>query len=69
MNKTNDTERTRELTEGELNHVSGGRGAEPNVYMEIKLSNTVDGPSGPGLSLGETAWAGAVSGAVGGAAR
>ena len=26
MSKTNDTEKTRELTEAELNHVSGGGG-------------------------------------------
>ena len=38
MSTTSDTEKTRELTEDELNHVSGGKGgAGQNVYMEFKL--------------------------------
>jgi bacteriocin-like protein len=38
MRKTNDTESTRELTEEELNHVSGGKGdGGPIKYMEFKL--------------------------------
>ena len=31
----------RELTEAELNHVSGGRGEAPVKYMEFKLKQVV----------------------------
>ena len=49
MCKTNHTTKTRELTEDELNQVSGGKTDRgPNVYMEIKLENTVVS----GFSLG-----------------
>ena len=38
MSENKDTDKTRELTEDALNHVSGGKGdAGPNVYMEFKL--------------------------------
>ena len=49
MNESKDTEKTRELTEDELNQVSGGKTDRgPNVYLEIKLENTVVS----GFSLG-----------------
>jgi bacteriocin-like protein len=39
MSKNKDAEKTRELTEDELNLVSGGKGGDggPKVYMEFKL--------------------------------
>ena len=39
MSKTNNTEKTRELTEDELNHVSGG--SEPVGLMHGDFSNCV----------------------------
>jgi bacteriocin-like protein len=41
MSKTKDTEKTRELTEDELNHVSGGKGDAPVKYMEYKLKEVL----------------------------
>jgi bacteriocin-like protein len=43
MSKTKDTEKTRELTEAELNHVSGGKGDRPvvPVYYEVKLKEAL----------------------------
>jgi bacteriocin-like protein len=38
MSKTNVTDKTRELTEDELNLVYGGKGADRSPYMEIKLN-------------------------------
>ena len=41
MSKNKDTEKTRELTEDELNHVSGGKGDAPVKYMEYKLKEVL----------------------------
>jgi bacteriocin-like protein len=41
MSENKSIEKTRELTEDELNQVSGGKGEPPPKYMEIKLSNTL----------------------------
>ena len=44
MNKNKDTEKTRELTEDELNHVSGGHrsgGPQVPVYYEVKLKEVL----------------------------
>jgi bacteriocin-like protein len=41
MRKTNDTVKARELTEAELNHVSGGKGDAPVKYMEFKLKEVL----------------------------
>jgi bacteriocin-like protein len=46
MSKTNDTEKTRELTEAELNHVSGGSftyGAIEWTYTKQKPDGTAAG--------------------------
>jgi bacteriocin-like protein len=37
MTENKSTEKTRELTEDELNRVSGGKGDAPVKYMEYKL--------------------------------
>jgi|EndMetStandDraft_8_1072994.scaffolds.fasta_scaffold82735_3 bacteriocin-like protein len=53
MNKNKESDITLELTEDELNQVSGGKGGgEPNVYMEVKLkevfiSAVVTSPTNP----------------------
>jgi bacteriocin-like protein len=53
MNESKDRDVNRELTEDELNQVSGGKGhGDPNVYMEIKLkevfiSAVVTSPTNP----------------------
>ena len=42
MSKNKDTEKTRELTEAELNHISGGKGGDaPVKYMEYKLKEVL----------------------------
>ena len=41
MSKNKDTEKTRELTEDEFNHVSGGKGDAPVKYMEYKLKEVL----------------------------
>ena len=41
MSKNNDTDKTRELTEDELDHVSGGKGNAPVKYMEYKLKEVL----------------------------
>ena len=51
MGNTIVTDKTPELTEDELNQVSGGKTDHgPNVYMEIKLENTMVS----GFSLGSS---------------
>jgi bacteriocin-like protein len=42
MSETSDINKTRELTEEELNHVSGGKGdSGPIKYMEFKLKEVL----------------------------
>jgi bacteriocin-like protein len=41
MSENKDTEKTRELTEAELNNVSGGKGDAPVKYMEYKLKEVL----------------------------
>jgi hypothetical protein len=41
MSKTNVTDKTRELTEDELNLVWGGKGADRSPYMEFKLKEVL----------------------------
>ena len=41
MSENNDTDKTRELTEDELDHVSGGKGNAPVKYMEYKLKEVL----------------------------
>jgi bacteriocin-like protein len=42
MSETSDIKKTRELTEKELNHVSGGKGdGGPIKYMEFKLKEVL----------------------------
>jgi bacteriocin-like protein len=41
MSKNENTEKTRELTEAELNTVSGGKGEAPVKYMEYKLKEVL----------------------------
>ena len=41
VTKHKDSEKTRELTEHELNHVSGGKGEAPVKYMEFKLKEVL----------------------------
>ena len=41
MSKNENTEKTRELTEVELNLVSGGKGEAPVKYMEYKLKEVL----------------------------
>ena len=50
MSKTKDTEKTRELTEAELNHVSGGKpSAAPKQEAPVRESIS--------FSYGSIAWA------------
>ena len=42
MSKNKDTEKTRELTEDELNHVSGGRGRTEVNHSEFTIVKLVD---------------------------
>ena len=41
MSHTKGTDKTRELTEDELNHVSGGKGEAPVKYTEYKLKEVL----------------------------
>ena len=41
VTKHKDTEKIRELTEDELNYVSGGKGEAPVKYMEFKLKEVL----------------------------
>jgi hypothetical protein len=41
VTKHKDTQKTRELTEDELNYVSGGKGEAPVKYMEFKLKEVL----------------------------
>jgi bacteriocin-like protein len=41
MSETSDTREARELTENELNQVSGGKGEAPVKYMEYKLKEVL----------------------------
>jgi bacteriocin-like protein len=41
MSKNKETSKKRELTEDELNHVSGGKGEAPVKYMEYKLKEVL----------------------------
>ena len=41
MSENKDTDKTRELTEDELNLVSGGKGEAPVKYMEYKLKEVL----------------------------
>jgi bacteriocin-like protein len=41
MSENKDSENTRELTEAELNHISGGKGDRTIKYMEYKLNDTL----------------------------
>jgi bacteriocin-like protein len=49
MSKNKDTEKTGELTEDELNHVSGGKGDAPVKYMEYKLKEVLISGGTPSL--------------------
>ena len=49
MSNNKDTEKTRELTEDELNHVSGGKGDAPVKYMEYKLKEVLISGVAPSL--------------------
>jgi type VI protein secretion system component Hcp len=41
MSENKSIEKTRELTEDELNYVSGGKGDAPVKYMEYKLKEVL----------------------------